>query len=173
MSIAFLQKELRKKSNLLGRGIEFLEKNDARSLVERYLLAATMKDCSLMVCSPNIHLMQFLQISMRLVDAMSVNENMVTALGGGGYIRVQGIDDQPLYFAYSIRIVDLDPKSAKVNLQFAYSFLIFEFKILEPGKCIQSIYCRRLDDSHQSEYPSALHFDCSKFNITKLTRITS
>lgn len=40
---------------------------------------------------------------------------MTSAMGaGGGYIRVRGIDGSNLYFAFSIRIVDLDPKSAKV-----------------------------------------------------------
>lgn len=44
------------KSNLLNRkGLSFMQQTDPRSLVERYLLAATMKDCSLM-------------ISVRLVD---------------------------------------------------------------------------------------------------------
>lgn len=39
------------KSNLLkfGNNLSFLHKSDPRSLVERYLLAATMKDCSLML----------------------------------------------------------------------------------------------------------------------------
>ncbi|KAL7077797.1 hypothetical protein ACQ4LE_003251 [Meloidogyne hapla] len=101
-----IQRELQKKSNLLGRGLGFLSKIDARSLVERYLLAATMKDCSLM-------------ISIRLVD--KIGENIVRTFGGGsGFVRVRALDGQSLYFAFSVRIVDLDPKTGK-NLESAYA----------------------------------------------------
>nr|CAD2185604.1 unnamed protein product [Meloidogyne enterolobii] len=101
-----IQRELQKKSNLLGRGLDFLSKGDARSLVERYLLAATMKDCSLM-------------ISIRLVD--KIGENIVRTVGGGsGFVSVRALDGQSLYFAFSVRIVDLDPKTGK-NLESAYS----------------------------------------------------
>ncbi|CAK5006860.1 unnamed protein product [Meloidogyne enterolobii] len=89
-----IQRELQKKSNLLGRGLDFLAKRDARSLVERYLLAATMKDCSLM-------------ISIRLVD--KIGENIVRTVGGGsGFVSVRALDGQSLYFAFS-------------NLESAYS----------------------------------------------------
>nr|CAD2179119.1 unnamed protein product [Meloidogyne enterolobii] len=101
-----IYRELQKKSNLLGRGLDFLAKRDARSLVERYLLAATMKDCSLM-------------ISIRLVD--KIGENIVRTVGGGsGFVSVRALDGQSLYFAFSVRIVDLDPKTGK-NLESAYS----------------------------------------------------
>uniref|UniRef100_A0A915PEY7 Inositol-pentakisphosphate 2-kinase n=1 Tax=Meloidogyne floridensis TaxID=298350 RepID=A0A915PEY7_9BILA len=101
-----IQRELQKKSNLLGRGLDFLSKRDPRSLVERYLLAATMKDCSLM-------------ISIRLVD--KIGENIVRNVGGGsGFVSVRALDGQSLYFAFSVRIVDLDPKTGK-NLESAYS----------------------------------------------------
>jgi hypothetical protein len=100
-----IQRELEKKSNLLGRGLDFLSKEDARSLIERYLLAATMKDCSLM-------------ISIRLVD--KIGENIVRPVGGGsGFVHIHALDSQSLYFAFSVRIVDLDPKTGK-NLESAY-----------------------------------------------------
>lgn len=89
------------KSNLLDRGgLSLLQRSDPRSLVEKYLLAATMKDCSLM-------------ISVRLVTQQSqiINPEIV---------RVKGCDGLELLFAYSIRIVDLDPKSPK-NLERAYT----------------------------------------------------
>lgn len=47
-------------------------------------------------------------ISLRLLDKLGVTEGgIVTALGGNGIIRIRGIDGKKLYFAYSIRIVDL------------------------------------------------------------------
>lgn len=60
------------KSNLLkfADNLSFLSKSDPRSLVERYLLAATMKDCSLM-------------LSIRLIDQNCVNDS------GSKLIRVK------------------------------------------------------------------------------------
>lgn len=126
---ANIQRELKNKSNLLNRKsgqLHFLHRSDPRSLLERYLLAATMKDCSLM-------------LSFRLVDpregvagayegsdgSASSNDRhraqpiRIKAAAGSGY----------LYFAHSIRIVDLDPKTAK-NLENAYHRFIAGVKVI-------------------------------------------
>ncbi|KAL3075594.1 hypothetical protein niasHT_034961 [Heterodera trifolii] len=122
-----VQNQLRRKANLLTRSyksfpslpinfLEFLEKEDPRSLVERYLLAATIKDCSLMV-------------SIRLVHEHAITNEMISAVGDRGYIRVHGLDGRSFHFAYSIRIVDLDPKSAK-NLENSYNRLMAGIRLL-------------------------------------------
>ncbi|VBB33334.1 unnamed protein product [Acanthocheilonema viteae] len=112
-----VQKELLDKCLLPKKGVTFLHQNTDRALVERYLLAATMKDCSLM-------------ISMRLVDPIaftvqsmqSSRQQIVRVVGasGAGYIS----------FAYSVKIVDLDPKSPK-NLLNAYSRFMDGVKLIE------------------------------------------
>jgi hypothetical protein len=109
-----IQQQLMKKSNLLDSDLSFLQRTDDRSLMERYLLAATMKDCSLM-------------ISMRLshpsyaLNANGADEEKVVRIGG-----LSG----PLYFAYSIRIVDLDPKSPK-NVLNAYERLMDGIRLIQ------------------------------------------
>jgi len=120
-----IQKQLRTKSNLIDNcaDLSFLKRNDYRSLIEQYLLAATMKDCSLM-------------ISLRLIDKIGSCGTTV--------VRVKGSNDNKLYFAYSIRIVDLDPKSAK-NLENAYKRFMsgIEFIYNSPGirsPCINTIH---------------------------------
>lgn len=117
INISHLQKELLDKCLLPRKGVAFLHQNTDRALVERYLLAATMKDCSLM-------------ISMRLVDplafatqsAQSSGQQIVRVIGasGAGYIS----------FAYSVKIVDLDPKSPK-NLLNAYGRFMDGVKLIE------------------------------------------
>lgn len=82
-------------------GLALLQRTDPRSLVEQYLLAATMKDCSLM-------------ISVRLVTQQT------PIIDQQKFIRVKGCDGNQLLFAYSVRVVDLDPKSPK-NLERAYT----------------------------------------------------
>ena len=118
------QMELWNKSNLVkrGDGLSFLKKSDPRSLVEQYLLAASMKDCSLM-------------ISVRLVAKSDLdnlrgnNQNAIPLIG------VNGTDGKRLYFAHSIRIVDLDPKSAK-NLENAYCRFIAGVEFLRSNPYI-------------------------------------
>ncbi|KAH7715649.1 Protein Y17G7B.13 [Aphelenchoides avenae] len=115
-----VQRQLKNKSNLLHGNMSFLEKSDNRSLLERYLLAATFKDCSLMV-------------SVRLVEQGVGDNNM---LSGQQVVRVRGRDasSPPLCFAYSVRIVDLDPKTSK-NLLCAHERLMEGFRIIKanPG----------------------------------------
>lgn len=117
LNISCSQKELLDKCLLPKKGLAFLHQNTDRALVERYLLAATMKDCSLM-------------ISMRLVDPIafaaqsvqSSRQQIVRVLGasGAGYIS----------FAYSVKIVDLDPKSPK-NLLNAYSRFMDGIRLIQ------------------------------------------
>ncbi|KAI3414016.1 hypothetical protein GPALN_011482 [Globodera pallida] len=100
-----VQHELRKKANLLSRPaghgfLDFLHKDDPRSL-----------------------------ISIRLVEELGITDEMVVAVGDAGYIRVAGLDARPLYFAYSVRIVDLDPKSAK-NLENSYNRLMKGIRLI-------------------------------------------
>jgi hypothetical protein len=102
-----LQQQMLNKSNLLNRpNLNFLSSNDPRSLIERYFVAATMKDCSLM-------------ISFRLVQGDFTN---LTAEDPSSLylVRVRPMpDSKPVSFTFSIRVVDLDPKSPK-NLLNAY-----------------------------------------------------
>ncbi|CAI4227050.1 unnamed protein product [Auanema sp. JU1783] len=92
---------------------DFLHKTDAKSLIERYLLAATMKDCSVMV-------------SVRLVPShmiqSSTDYNNIVRLPNG------------LCFSFSVKIVDLDPKSPK-NLLNAISRFITGVKIMKLENC--------------------------------------
>ncbi|RCN46936.1 hypothetical protein ANCCAN_06976 [Ancylostoma caninum] len=107
---AFVQKELLDKNRLPVRGLEVLEATDDRALLEKYLLAATMKDCSVMA-------------SLRLVPS--------------GTYRVASSADDPqmiklangLCFAYSVKIVDLDPKSPK-NLVNAFGRFMAGVKLI-------------------------------------------
>ncbi|XGW09119.1 hypothetical protein V3C99_011434, partial [Haemonchus contortus] len=107
---AAVQKELHDKSRLPVRGLEVLEATDDRALLEQYLLAATMKDCSIMA-------------SFRLVPS-------------GTYHTPSGVDEAQmiklangLCFAYSVKIVDLDPKSPK-NLVSAFARFMAGVKLI-------------------------------------------
>uniref|UniRef100_A0A915PZ01 Inositol-pentakisphosphate 2-kinase n=1 Tax=Setaria digitata TaxID=48799 RepID=A0A915PZ01_9BILA len=112
-----VQKELLDKCLLPKKGLTFLHQNTGRALVERYLLAATMKDCSLM-------------ISMRLIDPVDfATQNLQSA--GQQIVRVVGSSGTDYTsFAYSVKIVDLDPKSPK-NLLNTYSRFMDGVKLME------------------------------------------
>ncbi|KAK6052633.1 hypothetical protein COOONC_09862 [Cooperia oncophora] len=107
---AAVQKELHDKSRLPVRGLEVLEATDDRALLEQYLLAATMKDCSVMA-------------SFRLVPSgtyhtpSSVDDAQMIKLANG------------LCFAYSVKIVDLDPKTPK-NLVSAFARFMAGVKLI-------------------------------------------
>ncbi|VDL63612.1 unnamed protein product [Nippostrongylus brasiliensis] len=91
-----VQKELHDKSRLPLRGLEVLEEKDDRSLLEQYLLAATMKDCS---------------VSEKSIRILTVKSRL------------------GLCFAYSVKIVDLDPKTPK-NLVNAYARFMAGVKMI-------------------------------------------
>ncbi|CAD5215667.1 unnamed protein product [Bursaphelenchus xylophilus] len=89
-----VKEQLMDESNLLQKdGAKLFTSNDERSLLERYFVAATMKDCSLM-------------INCRLVRGPTVftDESPSSRL-----IRIETNAD-PLYFAVHVQVVDLDPK---------------------------------------------------------------
>uniref|UniRef100_A0A9J2PU56 Inositol-pentakisphosphate 2-kinase n=1 Tax=Ascaris lumbricoides TaxID=6252 RepID=A0A9J2PU56_ASCLU len=123
-----VQKELLNKCLLPRKGLSFLQKSTDRALIERYLLAATVKDCSLMV-------------SLRPVDrclfppsrfgAASSSENFVEV---SSTVLPIGADTATAHsqacFAFSINIVDLDPKSPK-NLLNAYERFMNGVKLIE------------------------------------------
>lgn len=75
------------------KDLKFTFACDDRSLLERYFLAATMKDCSLMV-------------NIRLVRGPTVWTDVSPSRK---LIRIE-TDTVPLYFAVHIQVVDLDPK---------------------------------------------------------------
>ncbi|KJH51217.1 hypothetical protein DICVIV_02582 [Dictyocaulus viviparus] len=114
----FVQKEIQNKSRLSVMGLEVLEANDDRALLEKYLLAATMKDCSVMT-------------SLRLVPsgtyhAMSTSDDaQMVKLANG------------LCFAYSIKIVDLDPKTPK-NLINAFGRFMAGVKMIRVESFVRS-----------------------------------
>ncbi|TKR72540.1 hypothetical protein L596_019972 [Steinernema carpocapsae] len=87
-----VRKDVEKHHLDASKGLCFLQNTDRRSLLERYLLAATMKDCSLM-------------LSLRLVDPLQ-------AQGNQKVVRIRH-DQTEICFAYSLKVVDLDPKSPK------------------------------------------------------------
>jgi len=101
-----IQQQLLDKKNLLTRpNIDFLTANDPQSQLERYFLAGTMKDCSLM-------------ISFRLVQGVS--RLSVDDPSSLYTVRVRTMpQSDPIIFTYSIYVVDLDPKSPH-NLLNAY-----------------------------------------------------
>ncbi|CAJ0605503.1 unnamed protein product [Cylicocyclus nassatus] len=107
---ASAQKELLNKNRLPVRGLEILDATDDRSLLERYLLAATMKDCSIMA-------------SFRLVPSGTFRTP--TSADDAQMIRLAN----GLCFAYSVKIVDLDPKSPK-NLVNAYARFMAGVKLI-------------------------------------------
>uniref|UniRef100_A0A0N5B0S9 Inositol-pentakisphosphate 2-kinase n=1 Tax=Syphacia muris TaxID=451379 RepID=A0A0N5B0S9_9BILA len=130
------QKELLDKCLLPRKGLSFLEKADPVALVEKYLFAATMKDCSIM-------------ISLRLLDAFS-SEDSYAFDNSQQIVRVSIPDSTtpmfsntgrhqsansclPASFAYSIKIVDLDPKSPK-NLLNGYDRFMRGVKLVEESK---------------------------------------
>lgn len=112
-----VQKELLNKCLLPQKGLTFLYQDLDRALIERYLLAATMKDCSLM-------------ISMRLIDPVAfASQNIHTS--GQQIVRVSTPGElNHVSFAYSVKIVDLDPKSPK-NLLNTYSRFMNGVKLIE------------------------------------------
>ena len=120
---ANIQRELKNKSNLLNRKsgpLHFLHRSDPRSLLERYLLAATMKDCSLMLSFRLIDPRECPDGSSSSTDRRCAKPIQIKAASGSGY----------LHFAHSIRIVDLDPKTAK-NLENAYHRFVAGVKVIE------------------------------------------
>ncbi|CAJ0581503.1 unnamed protein product, partial [Mesorhabditis spiculigera] len=92
------QNQLKERGALAKRTLGLLNETDDRALLEQYFLAATMKDCSVM-------------ISLRMVPAAVAG---TVALEDTVIVAVQDV-----FFAVSLKIVDLDPKSAK-NLVNAY-----------------------------------------------------
>ncbi|KAI6242735.1 Inositol-pentakisphosphate 2-kinase [Aphelenchoides fujianensis] len=93
-----VQAELLNKNNLLLRAKSgFLTADDPRSLLERYFLAATLKDCSLMV-------------SFRLAT---------TPAGDPAHSHLVKVrptpNAEPVCFNFSIRVVDLDPPRNLLN----------------------------------------------------------
>uniref|UniRef100_A0A914ZZA7 Inositol-pentakisphosphate 2-kinase n=1 Tax=Parascaris univalens TaxID=6257 RepID=A0A914ZZA7_PARUN len=123
-----VQKELLNKCLLPRKGLSFLRKSTDRALIERYLLAATVKDCSLMV-------------SLRPVDRrLFPPSHFGAASSSEGFVEVSstvlpiGADAAAAHsqacFAFSINIVDLDPKSPK-NLLNAYERFMNGVKLIE------------------------------------------
>jgi hypothetical protein len=111
------QLRLHDKTRLMKNSLNsFLNQNDAMGLLERYFFAATLKDCSLM-------------ITLSQVSPSDLN-------GSNGLAKnvVKVRHSSPMYFAYSIRIVDLDPKSPK-NLVNAHQRFLEGIQIIKenPG----------------------------------------
>ncbi|VDN05569.1 unnamed protein product [Thelazia callipaeda] len=112
-----VQKEMMDKCLLPKKGLSFLRQNTDRSLVERFLLAATMKDCSLM-------------ISLRLVDPMAFASQSVQS-SRQQIVRIAGSSEaEYTHFAYSVKIVDLDPKTSK-SLLSGYTRYMDGLKVVE------------------------------------------
>ncbi|KAK0400750.1 hypothetical protein QR680_015434 [Steinernema hermaphroditum] len=88
-----VQKDVEKHHLDSTKGLCFLQKTDKRSRLERYLLAATMKDCSIM-------------LSLRMVDTSYIS-------GKDEKVFRMYKNDTEICFAFSIKVVDLDPKSPK------------------------------------------------------------
>uniref|UniRef100_A0A0K0FJW8 Inositol-pentakisphosphate 2-kinase n=1 Tax=Strongyloides venezuelensis TaxID=75913 RepID=A0A0K0FJW8_STRVS len=105
-----------------------IESNTDENKLWQYLLAATLKDCSLM-------------ISMKLIDSSTKDlfskelENIVT-------INPNINQNSPIHFIYSVKVVDLDPKSPK-NLVNSYARFLEGLKLLQLNpslrvSCLQS-----------------------------------
>ncbi|TMS35445.1 hypothetical protein L596_002849 [Steinernema carpocapsae] len=77
-----------------AQGLSFLEGKDALSLLQQYLLAATVKDCSLMMN----------------ITPLAHDEEFKDATASEVAIAQNGAD---IRFAVSVKIVDLDPKLTK------------------------------------------------------------
>jgi len=111
------QRKLHDKTRLMKKSIDsFISSStDPISLLERYFFAATLKDCSLM-------------LSLKQVSPEEIKSNLVQNV-----IKVRQRD--PLYFAYSIKIVDLDPKTPK-NLVNAYQRFMDGIRIIQDNPII-------------------------------------
>uniref|UniRef100_A0A915E299 Inositol-pentakisphosphate 2-kinase n=1 Tax=Ditylenchus dipsaci TaxID=166011 RepID=A0A915E299_9BILA len=95
-----IQRELTNKSNLLNRGgVSFLKRSDPRSLVERYLLAATMKDCSLMV-------------SVRLVDHTQLSQ-MTNVIPTTNPKSAKNLENAYRRFVNGVEAIRANPKIHK------------------------------------------------------------
>lgn len=95
-------------------------------MVERYLLAATMKDCSVMIC-------------VRLLDPVAFAAQNISAYGQQVLQVVSSKSEADMnlsdnsrnaYFAYSVKIVDLDPKTPK-NLLNSYERFMNGVRLLQ------------------------------------------
>ncbi|RCN30034.1 hypothetical protein ANCCAN_24206 [Ancylostoma caninum] len=115
---AFVQKELLDKNRLPVRGLEVLEATDDRALLEKYLLAATMKDCSVWQTFPAVVATNFPTLC-----NFSLAPNAEVRLGVAPWLY------RGLCFAYSVKIVDLDPKSPK-NLVNAFGRFMAGVKLI-------------------------------------------
>uniref|UniRef100_A0AC34PZK0 Inositol-pentakisphosphate 2-kinase n=1 Tax=Panagrolaimus sp. JU765 TaxID=591449 RepID=A0AC34PZK0_9BILA len=107
------QRKLHDKTRLMRKSLDSFvgTVTHAVGLLERYFFAATLKDCSLM-------------LSLRQVSPEEVRSSSHAA----NIIKVRQND--PLYFAYSIKIVDLDPKTPK-NLINAYQRFMDGVRIIQ------------------------------------------
>ena len=108
------QLRLHDKTRLMGQSLtSFITgQTDAMSLLERYFFAATLKDCSLMITLSQVAPSDFAQSSGLAKNVVKVRH------------------PTPLYFAYSIRIVDLDPKTPK-NLVNAHQRFLDGIQIIK------------------------------------------
>uniref|UniRef100_A0A0N4ZAI1 Inositol-pentakisphosphate 2-kinase n=1 Tax=Parastrongyloides trichosuri TaxID=131310 RepID=A0A0N4ZAI1_PARTI len=95
-----------------------INSNSSENKLWQYLLAATLKDCSLM-------------ISMKIIDRTTKDllskytDNIVTI-----YPNTFQKPSTPFYFTYSVKVVDLDPKSPK-NLINSYARFIEGINLLQ------------------------------------------
>ncbi|KAI6196942.1 Inositol-pentakisphosphate 2-kinase [Aphelenchoides besseyi] len=117
--------ELLNKNNFIKRANSgFLSATDPRSLLERYLLAATLKDCSLM-------------ISFRVVTVGDSNgySNLLK-------LRPTTASDAPaLFLNYAVRVVDCDFKSIH-NLLNGYNRFITGVNVIRDSPCLLHKPCQ-------------------------------
>ncbi|PAV62475.1 hypothetical protein WR25_08592 isoform A [Diploscapter pachys] len=92
------------------QGVLALPEDDPLSELIKYFVAATMKDCSVMV--------SLRRIPDSSIDSTKLHGNDIIAMPNGSY------------FAYSVKVVDLDPKSPK-NLTNAYTRFMAGVKLIE------------------------------------------
>ncbi|CAD5211308.1 unnamed protein product [Bursaphelenchus okinawaensis] len=121
---ADVKEQLIDENNLLQKdGSKLFSSNDERSLLERYFVAATMKDCSLM-------------INCRLVRGPTVwtDESASSRL-----IRIETASE-PLYFAVHVQVVDLDPKHPR-NLLNAHQRFMTGVNIINQNPGIHTPCC--------------------------------
>ncbi|CEF69367.1 Inositol-pentakisphosphate 2-kinase [Strongyloides ratti] len=105
-----------------------VESNSNENKLWQYLLAATLKDCSLM-------------ISMKLINS-TIKDLFSKDLESIVTIYPNASQSYPLHFIYSIKVVDLDPKSPK-NLVNSYARFLEGLKLLQLNpslriSCLQS-----------------------------------
>uniref|UniRef100_A0AAF5D3I1 Inositol-pentakisphosphate 2-kinase n=1 Tax=Strongyloides stercoralis TaxID=6248 RepID=A0AAF5D3I1_STRER len=105
-----------------------VESNSNENMLWQYLLAATLKDCSLMIS------MKLINSSIKDLFSKDL-ENIIT-------IYPNTSQSSPLHFIYSVKIVDLDPKSPK-NLVNSYARFLEGLKLLQMNpslrvSCLQS-----------------------------------